>query len=629
SPTNLAYVIYTSGSTGRPKGVMVQHNNFVNAAFSWQKEYRLNEIQVNLLQMASFSFDVFAGDFARALLNGGKLIVCPEDIRVDPPSLYSLIRQQWITLFESTPSLVIPFMEYVYENELPLDNLQLLIIGSESCRAADFKNLVSGFGSQMRIINSYGVTEAAIDTSYYEQSIQHIPPVGIVPIGMPMPNMKFFVWDYGQKLQPIGIPGELTIGGAGVARGYLNNPELTAEKFCLRQPGGESIAHSSERTAFGAKHAAFLGSPRRGAPGPPCKNFSLKGTRGLAPLLYQTGDLARWLPDGNIEFLGRIDHQVKIRGFRIELGEIENQLLKHQGVKEAVVIARKDHVKNISLCAYFVGSQEGAFEIPTNDQLREYLSQSLPDYMIPLYYVNMDSIPLTPNGKVDRKALPEPEARPASEIYIPPENEMQKQLVNVWQEVLGIEPIGINDNFFKMGGDSIKAIQVSTRLKKYGIDLKVNDLFLHPVIKEAEKCIKETGGEQKIPQFPGREKGELVPRHMDLECRIPKEDLERINNYITSAIDENPQIQLIYPLSPMQSGMLYHWLRNEKSDSYFGQGVFTIEGEIEKSILEDTFNQLIERYDILRTIFVYDDLEEPLQVVLDNRKARVYDEDIT
>ncbi|NIM16909.1 MAG: amino acid adenylation domain-containing protein, partial [Candidatus Aminicenantes bacterium] len=595
---SLVYVIYTSGSTGKPKGVMVQQGNFVNATFGWRKEYKLRYMEVNLLQIASFSFDVFAGDFARALFNGGKLVICPEETRVDPPSLYSLIRKQRITLFESTPSLVIPFMEYVYENRLAIDNLKLLIIGSDICRTADFKRLISRFGSQMRIINSYGVTEAAVDSSYYEETLEHIPPVGSVPIGKPMPNMTFFVLDYGKKLQPIGIPGELCIGGAGVTRGYLSNPELTNKKFLRGGPGGAVFSKSA----------------------PPGRRRQK---------LYKTGDLARWLADGNVEILGRIDHQVKIRGFRIELVELESQLLKYPGIKEAVVTARKNNVENISLCAYYVANREGTFEIPTNDRLREYLFQSLPDYMIPSYYVNLDKIPLTPNGKIDRTALPEPEPGVVSEQYVPPTNNIQKHLVNVWQEVLGVESIGINDNFFKIGGDSIKAIQVSTRLKKYGLDLKVNDLFLHPVIKEAEKCIKETGDEQKTPQSPGQEKKELTPRDMDLESRIPKEDLARINNYITSSIDENPEIQLIYPLSPMQNGMLYHWLRNEKSDSYFSQGVFTIEGEIEKSTLEDTFNQLIERYDILRTIFVYEDLEEPLQVVLNNRKARVYDEDIT
>jgi amino acid adenylation domain-containing protein len=460
SPTNLAYVIYTSGSTGRPKGVMVQHNNFVNAAFSWQKEYRLKEIEVNLLQMASLSFDVFAGDFARVLINGGKMVICPEETRVDPPSLYSLSRKQRITLFESTPSLVIPFMEYVYENRLAIENLQLLIIGSDSCRAADFKQLISRFGNQMRIINSYGVTEATIDSSYYQESLEHIPPVGNVPIGKPMPNMTFYIIAPWEKFQPIGIPGELCIGEAGVARGYLNNPELTAEKFDHDLWDLQDYQDKRKKVPGKRIHRDYHDKYNR----------SYRSYKSY--ILYRTGDLARWLADGNIEFLGRIDQQVKIRGYRIELQEIEIQLMKYKDIKEAVVLTRerktapskKNEDADKYLCAYIVSAQAEKKWIIS--ELREYLGGKLPDYMIPTHFIKIDAIPLTPNGKIDVKALYEYDLEGNIETgtpYVPPTNEIEKKLAAMWSEILMKNAIGMNDNFFDLGGQSILAMRAAAK----------------------------------------------------------------------------------------------------------------------------------------------------------------------
>ncbi|MCP5102275.1 MAG: amino acid adenylation domain-containing protein, partial [bacterium] len=278
-PGDLAYLIYTSGSTGNPKGVMVQNNHYANMAWAWREIYRLEEMEVNLLQIAAFSFDVFAGDLVRALLNGGKLVICPEEVRLDPESLYRLMRTHRISIFESTPALIIPFMEYVYENQLAVDNLDLLILGSDICLAEDFRKLVSRFSDRVKIVNSYGVTETTIDATYYEASPENVLSSfsGNVPIGRPLPNVKLYIAGEGNKLQPVGVPGELHIGGKSVARGYRNNLQLTRERF-LPNPfnPGENV--------------------------------------------YKTGDMARWLPDGNVEFLGRLDNQVKIRGYRIELG---------------------------------------------------------------------------------------------------------------------------------------------------------------------------------------------------------------------------------------------------------------------------------------------------------------------
>jgi amino acid adenylation domain-containing protein len=447
SSSNLAYLIYTSGSTGRPKGVMVNHGNFLNAGFAWRKEYQLDEIRVNLLQVAGFSFDVFAGDFARVFINGGKSVICPEDTRMDPPSLYTLIRQQHITLFESTPSLVIPFMEYVYEHQLKIDNLQLLIVGSDSCPVEDFKKLILRFGNQMRIINSYGVTEATIDTSYYEEWINDIPSSGNVPIGKPMPNMKFFILDTHENLQPVGIPGELSIGGDGVARGYLNNPELTAERFL-------SVSHRSYRSYISKK-------------------------------IYKTGDLARWLPDGNMEFLGRMDFQVKVRGYRIELKEIENQLKKYRGIKETVVLAPTGN-----LCAYIVFAGEG---VPVSE-IREYLSGELPDYMIPTHFIEAKQIPLTPNGKIDKKALSELDRTIGiGTEYVAPTNEVEKNLAAMWSEILEKDRVGIDDNFFDLGGQSLIAMRLMSMIKEvFNVKVPLTAFFQVSTVKAIAGLILET-----------------------------------------------------------------------------------------------------------------------------------------
>jgi amino acid adenylation domain-containing protein len=466
-PTNLAYVIYTSGSTGKPKGVLVQHNHFVNASFGWRREYNLETMPVNLLQMASFSFDVFCGDLARTLLNGGKMVITPE-FGLEPEFLYHLITRYEITLFESTPSYIVPFMQYVYDNHFEIDCLKLLIVGSDSCRVEDFNRLLANYGKKMRIINSYGVTEAAIDSSYYEGTPEENTLTGMVPIGKPLPNVKFYIVDIDQHLLPVGVPGELYIGGDGIARGYLNRPELTAERFNHDfwdyQDEGQKITSQKIHTSY-MSHTSYI---------------------------YRTGDLARWLSDGNVEFLGRMDHQVKIRGFRIELGEIESQLLSHEAVEETVVVERKDGTGEKYLCAYVVAGSVG---MPDINELREYLSKTLPDYMIPSYFVQMEKMPITKNGKLDRKALPGPELGGGKE-YVPPRDSVEEKMVELWAKVLFGEdaphsPIGIDDNFFELGGQSLKAtVLVYHSHKVFDVKLSLVQVFKTPTIRGLAEHIK-------------------------------------------------------------------------------------------------------------------------------------------
>ncbi|MEC0530926.1 amino acid adenylation domain-containing protein, partial [Bacillus sonorensis] len=459
APEDSAYIIYTSGTTGAPKGVIVSHRNFMHAALGWRRIYELDRMPVRLLQMASFSFDVFSGDLARALANGGTLVICPDEMRLEPAELYRIMNSQRITIMESTPALIVPFMEYVYRNQLSLPDLDILILGSDMVKAQDFKTLTERFGENMRIINSYGVTEATIDSSCYEMRMGEECTGEHVPIGCPLPNVQMYVLSQSDQIQPIGIAGELCIGGAGVAKGYLGRPELTEKKFT--------------------------------------ENPFVPGER-----LYRTGDRACWLPNGTLRILGRMDHQVKINGYRIETEEIESVLLRTGLVREAVVAVQNDKNGRAGLTAYVIPS-----DVDTT-ALRAVLSKDLPAYMIPVYIIPLENMPLTLNGKLDKNALPAPN-EVFSRPYTPPLNEKQKMTAQIWEDVLCMSPVGVHDSFFELGGDSIKALQVSARLAAEGWSMTIRDLFRFSTIHELSGHI--TPLVSQADQGPVQGEAELTP----------------------------------------------------------------------------------------------------------------------
>ncbi|MCP1131784.1 amino acid adenylation domain-containing protein [Paenibacillus polysaccharolyticus] len=467
-PEDLAYVIYTSGTTGQPKGVMIEHRSLVNTAAGYRREYRLDQFPVRLLQLASFSFDVFVGDIARTLYNGGTMVIVPKDDRIDPSRLHHWIEQERVTLFESTPALIVPFMEYVHENQLDMSGMELLITSSDSCSVADYRTLQERFGSQFRIINAYGVTEAAIDSSFYDEPLEMLPETGHVPIGKAWLNARFYIVDAHLNPVPVGVLGELVIGGVGVSRGYLNRPALTEEKFV------DSPFAAGER-------------------------------------LYRTGDLARWMEDGNVDFIGRMDNQAKIRGYRIETGEVEAKLLRVEGVREAVVLVRTDGEGQKMLCAYYTTNT--GTDLAMN-VLRGALAQELPGYMIPSYFVEMDCLPLTPNGKIDRKALPAPEGEAGSGTeYVAPRNELERKLASIWQEVLGLtKEIGVYENFFDIGGHSLRATTLVSKIhKELNVDLPLREVFRHSMIENMAVAISRLD-EQKFVAIPLAERREVYPQ---------------------------------------------------------------------------------------------------------------------
>jgi amino acid adenylation domain-containing protein len=434
-PENLAYVMYTSGSTGTPKGVEVLHRGIVrlvmNAGYArFHKDERY-------LQLATISFDASTFEIWAPLLHGASCVICPAALP-SPEQLGELIRNHRVSTLWLTASL---FNMIISDAPETLQGVSQLLIGGEQLSTPHVR-LAQEKLDGVQIINGYGPTESTTFTCCYTIP-GGITPETVLPIGRPIANTQVYILDGNLNPMPVGIPGEIYIGGDGLARGYLNRPELTAEKF-IADP-------------FSAG----------------------EGSR-----LYKTGDLARYRPDGNIEFLGRLDHQVKLRGYRIELGEIEAVLCQHPGISASAVMLREDAPGDKRLVAYVALKTRGAAQVESSE-LRRFLHQKLPDYMIPSVFVPMDAMNLTSSGKVDRRALPVPELhRPEmEENLIPPQNDIEKTLAAIWAKALGVEHISIHDNFFDLGGHSLRATQVISQIRRtFNVDLPLRQLFDTPTV---------------------------------------------------------------------------------------------------------------------------------------------------
>ncbi|MEH1814615.1 MAG: amino acid adenylation domain-containing protein [Nostoc sp.] len=442
---NLAYVIYTSGSTGIPKGVTITHSSIVNAYLAWEDAYSLASATKSHLQMASFSFDVFTGDLVRALCSGAKLVLCPRELLLMPEQLYALMRSEQVDCAEFVPAVLMNLLSYLETTQQSLDFMRLLVVGSDTWYMSGYEQIKRFCGLQTRLINSYGVSEATIDSSYFETAEINLLVERLVPIGRPFANSQIYLLDAYLQPVPVGVVGEVYIGGAGLARGYLHRPDLTAQKFIPHPWSSESGAR-----------------------------------------LYKTGDLGRYLEDGNIELLGRADYQVKIRGFRIELGEIEVALSQHPSIRETVVDVTDDK----RLVAYVVPIQE---QKPTTSELRIFLTAKIPEYMVPSAFVMLDALPLNSNGKVDRRALPAPEwERELEKSFVAPRTPVEEQLAAIWSQVLGLECVGVYDNFFELGGDSILSIQIVAKANQAGLHLTPKDLFQHRAIADLAVVVGTT-----------------------------------------------------------------------------------------------------------------------------------------
>ncbi|MBR8838778.1 MAG: amino acid adenylation domain-containing protein [Stigonema ocellatum SAG 48.90 = DSM 106950] len=441
-PENLAYVIYTSGSTGFPKGVLIQHRSLVNYTTAANAEYKISECD-RVLQFSSISFDVSAEEIYTCLTCGGTLVL-RTDSMLDSVSIFLQKCWEWKLTVLALPTAYWHELtaRLSQENFVLPPSLRLIIIGGEKALTERWKTWLENVGPRVRLVNNYGPTEATVGATICDLSAIN-PALGELPIGRPISNVQIYILDRYLQPVPIGVPGELHIGGDGLARGYLNRPDLTEEKFI---PNPFSHQPNSR--------------------------------------LYKTGDLARYLPDGNIEYISRIDNQVKIRGFRIELGEIEAVLSQHPEIRETVVIARENVAGGKQLVAYVVPDQEAA---PAISELRRFVREKLPDYMVPSAFVILSTLPLTPNGKVDRQSLPAPDINSLIQKsnFVAPRTSTEELVASIWAKVLGVEQVGINDNFFELGGHSILAIQLLSLVSDaYGVDIPLSKLFEAPTVAE-------------------------------------------------------------------------------------------------------------------------------------------------
>ncbi len=440
-PVDLAYVIYTSGSTGKPKGGMNTHRGICNRLLWMQDAYKLTGTD-SVLQKTPFSFDVSVWEFFWPLLTGARLVMAQPGGQRDATYLINTIAEEEITTLHFVPSMLQIFLET--RGLERCKSLKRVFCSGEALPVDLQERFFERMGCELH--NLYGPTEAAIDVTFWQ--CQRENNLKSVPIGRAIANTQLYILDSHLQAVPLGAIGELYIGGVGVARGYLNRPELTAERF---------ISHPFKE---GEK-------------------------------LYKTGDLARYLPDGNIEYIGRIDHQVKIRGFRIELGEIETLLAQHPTIQQTVVTARVDNPENQRLVAYIVPHPE---QTPNTDELRHFLKQQLPEYMVPSAFVLLDTLPLTPNGKIDRRALPAPDSTrlDSENTYIAPRDELEFQLTKIWEQILGVQPIGVRDNFFELGGHSILAVKLFWQIEKtFSKNLPLAILFQSSTVEALAKIISQ------------------------------------------------------------------------------------------------------------------------------------------
>jgi amino acid adenylation domain-containing protein/non-ribosomal peptide synthase protein (TIGR01720 family) len=468
--SNLAYVIYTSGSTGKPKGCEITHGNVTRLFESTDAWFGFGPQDVWTL-FHSYAFDFTVWELWGALLYGGRLVVVPYWVSRSPEAFLDLLCRERVTVLNQTPSAFRQLVqaEITSGGDPQALSLRYVVFGGEALDLQSLRPWYSRHGDERpQLVNMYGITETTVHVTYRPLTLADVEGGAGSVIGVPIPDLYVRVLDPSGQPVPIGVSGEMYVGGAGVARGYLNRPELTAQRFVADPVTGDPAAR-----------------------------------------VYRSGDLARWLEDGGLEYLGRIDHQVKIRGFRIELGEIESVLSQHPAVREAVVVAREDAPGDRRLVAYVAADAERG---PLAEELRTRLRAVLPDYMVPSAFVFLDALPLTENGKVDRKALPQPDfSRPPTRAYVAPRNPGEETLATIWGAVLGVPQVGVHDHFFELGGDSILSIQVIARARAAGIRLTPRDLAQRPTIAELAAGLEPGRGESVAGSAPATGTAPLTP----------------------------------------------------------------------------------------------------------------------
>jgi amino acid adenylation domain-containing protein len=547
---NAAYVIYTSGTTGQPKGVVVTHRNVLRLFGVTKQRFSFDGRDVwTLFHSQAFDFSVW--EIWGALLHGGKLIVVPYLVSRSPDSFYNLVRAETVTILNQTPSA---FRHFIQEAVNAADgelSLRCIIFGGEALELKSLRPWAEHYSvSGPQLINMYGITETTVHVAYQQIAIDDIEKATGSLIGRPIGDMELYILDNRMQIAPIGVAGEVYVGGAGLARGYLNHSDLTAERFI---PSGLSSAPGSR--------------------------------------LYTSGDLGRYRTNAGIEYLGRSDDQVKIRGFRVEPGEIESLLVAELSVRQAVVIARREEPGDTRLVAYVV-PETGS--LPTAGSLRSALTEKLPDYMVPYAFVFLESLPITANGKLDKTGLPAPgHARPdLVEAFAPPSTGEESILAQVWGEVLCLERVGVNDNFFALGGDSIRSMRVKASAEQKGLSFRLEDIFLHQTIRGLARVVKavENNGGHKRRGHPFALVG------------------ERDRGIVPQDIGD------AYPLARLQAQMLLY-NNNGASSTYHDVFSFHVRCRLDLRTLGEAAQQILDRHAVLRTGFDLTSFTEPLQLV--------------
>ncbi|AHK67446.1 non-ribosomal peptide synthetase [Burkholderia pseudomallei] len=596
---HLAYVIYTSGSTGRPKGVMVEHAQVVRLFGASQAWFGFDERDVWTL-FHSYGFDFSVWELWGALLHGGRLVIVPTEVTRTPSAFFALLCAEGVTVLNQTPSAFQALMSAQEEREereeaagnieranVVAHRLRYVIFGGEALEPRTLASWYARHGERTQLVNMYGITETTVHVTYCALRAEDAMRLGASPIGVRIPDLQLYVLDARREPVPMGVTGELYVGGAGVARGYLNRPELTRERF-IDDP--------------------FVAGGR----------------------LYRTGDLARWRTDGSLEYLGRNDFQVKIRGFRIELGEIEAQLAKVTGVREVVVLARdsaaemRDNAtpnapmpKSSSetekrLVAYYTGDADVA-------ALRAQAAQHLPSYMVPSAYVRLDAWPLTPNGKLDRRALPAPaDDAYARAEYEAPQGAKEEALAAIWRELLHVERVSRHDNFFELGGHSLLAIGVIERMRREGLHTDVRSIFNAQTLSDlAARAQTDDRSIQAPPNLIPARATRITPDMLPLVA-LTQTQIDMLAVQVEGGA---ANIQDIYPLAPLQEGMVFHHLLHAESDAYMEAYFVGFRTRARLDRFLDALRMIVDRHDILRTGFFWEGLEQPVQIV--QRRVRL------
>ncbi|SYX84223.1 non-ribosomal peptide synthetase [Paenibacillus alvei] len=535
-PHDLAYVIYTSGTTGKPKGVMVEHKGVINLKHWFERELGIGNDE-NILQFASIAFDAFSWELFMALLLGNTLYIPDQEVLLNTDLLNEFVRTHGITTITLPP--------FVAGNLDAGNGLKRVITAGSELKYEQISHLLG----QVEVINAYGPTEDTVCTTACKLSeVQQTK----ISIGAPIANHRVLILDANHKLVPVGVNGELCIAGVGLARGYLNNEQLTKERFIHNPYRPEEI-------------------------------------------LYKTGDVARWLPDGNIEYVGRIDHQVKIRGYRIEIGEIEQTLLQLPEVSQVAIIDKEIDGSKV-LCAYYVAEKEIAIYA-----LRESLSKKLPAYMIPAYFMRMESLPFNLNGKVDRKRLPEMEGNiKTGAHYEEADNEIEKRMIDICKDVLGLQQLGVRDNLFEVGGDSIRIAKIYKELKKVNIHISIKDIFYYENIRDLYR-----NWANKEMDCKEEQESKSLERISRDESNWEQALADQLNDFSSSIVNSN-EITRVYPLSAMQKILL------DTNQTYSG-AIIDFNHQVNVQLLKKSIASVINEQGLLRSTLIQTDHQIMIQ----------------